>query len=215
MPLPRLRRWRYLVDWTLQGALMTQGVVYGSIALLAVCVGVFGPLLWNFEESSVDGVDAELSLVLLYLHERFWWVVGAAIVLVVIGALRFSHRVAGPMVCFKRNLRMLGRGELPGDLRTRRSAFLRREVDCLNQAVAGIGERVDAIRMAQLAVRRRLSDCIATTFDESPELEHLVSACEQLERAVLAFRHVDTGDEQAERGVQGGCEDRVPGVTGA
>ncbi|MFK7739869.1 MAG: hypothetical protein AB8H80_06055 [Planctomycetota bacterium] len=189
----KLRRRRLVVDWTLQGGLMTQGIVYGLIVLLAMVAGIFAPLLWDVEAGS-DGFGAEQSIVLLYLHERFWWIAGLCLLMVVIGALRFSHRIAGPMVRFKRNLRMVSAGDLPTDLRTRPGDFLKAEVECLNTAVRSVGEKVDAIRLAQVAVRRRLSDCISTTFDESQELEQLVAACEELEHAVLQFRHVDTGD---------------------
>ena len=57
-----------------------------------------------------------------------------SLLVVVIGTVRFSHRVAGPMVRYKRNLALLADGKLPPPLRTRRSDFLKEEVVVLNRA---------------------------------------------------------------------------------
>lgn len=190
-------RWRYVVDWNLQGSLVLYGIAYGTLVLLAISAGVFVPLLRALDPSSEGPIPAELSIVMLYLHEHLWWLLGACMVLVVLGAVLFSHRIAGPMVRFKRNLRLLGDGKLPAELRTRRNDFLKEEVVCLNEAVAGIAERVDAIRHAQLLVRRRVTNCVSTTLEQSEELEGLVAACEELEQAVRQFQYVDPGDDLA------------------
>lgn len=191
----RITRWHYIVDWKLQGSLILHGLVYGSLVLLAVCVGIFSPLLWDLGIVNMDGGYEEQAIVMLYLHDRLWLLVAFCLILVVLGAVRFSHRVAGPLVRYKRNLRLLAQGKMPPPLRTRRADFLKEEVECLNLAVAGVGERVGAVRRAQVELRRKLTDCISK-FDDCPdELQVVVSACAELERAVRTFQHVENHDE--------------------
>lgn len=192
---PRLRRRRYIVDRKLQGSLVAHGVIYGVAVLAAVGLGIFAPLLWGLGDPRADQGFEEQSLVMIYLHERFWLIAGGSLLVVVLGAVRFSHRVAGPMVRFKRNLRLIAAGELPPPLRTRRDDFLKDEVEALNRAVAGVDERVTAIRRAQLEVRRRLRAFEEAQGEPSPQLRRAVEACEELDRAVRTFAHVDTPED--------------------
>ena len=193
--LPRLRRRRYLVDWKLQGSLVAHGLVYGVAVLAAIGFGIFAPLLWGLGDASAEAGFEEQSIVMIYLHERFWVIAGCSLAVVVIGAVRYSHRVAGPMVRYKRNLRLLADGRMPPPLRTRTADFLKEEVVALNRAVAGVGERVEAIRRAQLDVRRRVGAFEDAVDEATPELRQLVEACERLDAAVRTFRHVDTPED--------------------
>jgi len=192
---PRLRRRRYIVDRKLQGSLVTHGVLYGAAVLAAVGLGIFAPLLWGLGSPGGEQGFEEQSLVMIYLHERFWLIAGGSLLVVVLGAVRFSHRVAGPMVRFKRNLRLLAAGELPPPLRTRRDDFLNEEVEALNRAVGGVEERVASIRRAQLEVRRRLQAFEEAQAAPSPELRRAVEACEELDGAVRTFAHVATPED--------------------
>jgi len=189
----RFQRWRYVVDWKLQGSLIIHGLTYGGMVLLAVSLGIFSPLLWDLGTVDMDGGYEEQAIVMLYLHERFWFLAAMCLVIVVFGAIRYSHRVAGPMVRYKRNLRLLADGKFPPPLRTRRADFMKEEVGCLNKAIVGVGERVDAIRRAQVDLRRKLTDYMATTGEMPEELTAVVAACDDLDTAVRTFQHVDEG----------------------
>lgn len=191
----RFLRWRYVVDWKLQGSLILHGITYGGLVLLAVSVGMFSPLLWDLGAVDTAGGYEEQAIVMLYLHERFWLLAAMCLVIVVLGAVRFSHRVAGPMVRYKRNLKLLAEGQLPPPLRTRRADFLKEEVGCLNQAVAGVAERVDAIRRAQIGLRRKLAGCTEVMHGQPDEFQAVLAACEELDRAVRLFQHVDLSSD--------------------
>jgi hypothetical protein len=184
-----IMRRRFIVDWKLQGSLILHGITYGGLVLLAVSVGVFSPLLWDLGVVDMDRSDEEQAIVMLYLHKRFWLLALMCLVIVVLGAVRFSHRIAGPMVRFKRNLKMLSGGKFPPPLRTRRGDFMKEEVGCLNKAVVGVGERLDAIRRVQVDLRRKLTDCAATPHDSCDEFAAVVTACDELERTLRMFDH--------------------------
>ena len=144
----RLLRRRFIVDWKLQGSLCAHGVLNGVLVLVTVSCGIFAPLLWNLRDGSELHRFEEQAIVMLYMHERFWLLAALCLCIVVLGAIRFSHRIAGPLVRYKRNLRLVAAGKLPPPLRTRRGDYLQEEVACLNDAVAGVASRLPALHEA-------------------------------------------------------------------
>jgi len=192
----RFLRRRFIVDWKLQGSLCAHGVLNGLLLLVTVSCGIFAPLLWNLGDSSELHRYEEQAIVMLYLHERFWLLAALCLGIVVLGAIRFSHRIAGPLVRYKRNLRLVAAGKLPPPLRTRRGDYLQEEVACLNGAVVGIATRVEAIRRAQSAVRREVHAVIERLpRQQTQQLEAMTVALQQLEQAVSEFKVHDPGDE--------------------
>lgn len=189
----RIKRWRYVVDWKLQGSLIIHGLTYGGMVLLAVSLGIFSPLLWDLGAIETGGRYEEQAIVMLYLHERFWPLAALCLFLVVLGAIRYSHRVAGPMVRYKRHLRLLADGKFPPPLRTRRNDFMKEEVSCLNKAMLGVSERVEAIQRAQAELQRKLAAHVAVSGDTPDELVAVVAACEDLERSIDTFQQVSDG----------------------
>jgi methyl-accepting chemotaxis protein len=158
-------------------------------------VGIFLPLLRGLDGAPrAPGLD-DRAVVMVYMHERFWGIALLCFVLVGLGALKLSHRIAGPLVRAKRNLRLLAEGKLTPPLRTRRSDYLKEEVDCLNKAVAGVAQRVDAIRSAQIAVSRELAAALAALpRHAAADLEPLVVASRELQRSIDAFSTLDPCD---------------------
>lgn len=195
MPRPFVRR-RYIVDWKLQGSLCLHGLLYGMLVLVAISGGIFLPLLWNLGESSNAVGIEEQAIVMIYLHERFWVLAAACAAIVVLGAIKFSHRIAGPLVRYKRNLRWLADGKVPPPLRTRDGDYLKEEVACLNAAVAGVAARVEAIRKAHRELRRQLLAMAGGGVGPAAApYAALLAADEELVRKLEGFREVDPGDE--------------------
>lgn len=196
----RVLRWRYIVDWRLQGSLVAHGLLYGALVLVTVIVGIFAPLLWNLSDGAPGAGIEDQAIVMLYMHDRFWFLAALCLLIVVLGAVKFSHRIAGPLVRYKRNLRLLAQGRMPTPLRTRSNDYLKEEVACLNAAVAGMKARIDAIREAQVAVAREIQALsMRTPRQAASQLEPLVAAGGELERRVAAFVDHDTGDERIGR----------------
>jgi hypothetical protein len=192
---PFLRR-RYLVDWKLQGSLIAHSLLYGGLVLSAVFGGIFMPLVWDLGGAAKPTHFEEQAIVMLWLHERVWALVLLCAVIVVISAIKLSHRIAGPMVRYKRNLRWIADGRLPPPLRTRDGDYLKEEVDCLNRAVAGVTARVDAIRRAQIAVASEVATLTARAGSPGlPDVAALAAATAALETSLAAFTSIDPRDE--------------------
>ena len=191
----RLRR-RLLVDRPFQGSLMVHAMGLGLTTLLVVALGIFVPLLWELRSGSGPSPDVDVAVVMVYMHERFWGVAALCVLLAVYGALRLSHRIAGPLVRYKRNLRMIANGQLPPPLRTRRRDYLKDEVACLNDAVSGVRERVAALRTAHNLLQRELHGARAAGQIDASAWSQLQDAERQLAAGLAAFR--DTGELDAE-----------------
>lgn len=161
MPRPPFRRRRVVVDRSFQHSLCLHGIALVSFVLLVVTLGIFVPLVWQLG-SARQGPDvhADSAIVMLYMHERFWGIALVCFVFVVARILQVSHRIAGPLVRYKRNLRLLAAGRLPPPLRTRRRDYLKEEVVCLNEAVDGVRARVAAIAVAQRKLQRELATLV-------------------------------------------------------
>ncbi|MBM4060508.1 MAG: hypothetical protein FJ265_05350 [Planctomycetes bacterium] len=162
------RRRRFVVDRQLQWSLCAHALALGVFVLAATSLGIFLPLLWDLGSAGAARASAEPAIVMLYMHERFWIVAAVSLALFALGVLRLSHRIAGPLVRFKRDLRLLAAGRLPPPLRTRRRDYLKQEVECLNAAVAGVRERVAAIAAANAEVQRALLGAV----DRLPPAAH-------------------------------------------
>lgn len=189
------RRHRIVVDRKLQWSLCAQGVLHGVMLLTLVAAGLFAPLLLDLgNQAPNDPLQADLAAVMLYMHHRFWWIAAAGFVLIAVGAMRFSHRIAGPMVRVKRNLRLMAEGKLPPELRTRDGDFLKEEVACLNAAARGIEARVAAMRAAHAELRRELRQAADAVRYEGvvPDLSAALAAESRLGEALAAVS--STGD---------------------
>lgn len=192
---PPFSRRRYVVDWKLQGSLCLHGLLYGALVMVAMVGGIFVPLIWNLGDAQ-SPYYGEQAIVMLYLHERMWFLVLLCALIVAVSALKMSHRIAGPLVRYKRNLRLIADGKLPPALRTRPGDYLQEEVACLNHAVRGVRQRVDAIRAAERRVREQTA-ALATLLGAPGESAALQSAVLDLEAAVGAFVDHDPGDGRA------------------
>jgi hypothetical protein len=193
----RFLRRRFLVDRKLQGSICAHGLLYGGLVLVAVSCGIFAPLLWDLSGGGPFVGYEDQAIVMIYMHERFWSLAALCFLVIGLGSLKFSHRIAGPLVRYKRNLRLIAQGKLPPPLRTRPDDYLKEEVVCLNEAVAGVRQRIDAIREAQVAVAREIQAVVARSPRQaSALLEPLVVAGQQLERTIGAFEHHDTRDDR-------------------
>lgn len=191
----RIVRWRLIVDWKLQGSLCAHSVLNGILVITSVSVGIFMPLLWSLGDAEQARGMEEQSVVMLYMHERFWWLALLCLAIVVGGAVKFSHRIAGPLVRFKRNLRLMADGKLPTPLRTRAGDFLQEEVACLNQAVAGLTARVETMQKAAAALQRELETVAPPGSRQHLELAPVLAAHRELAHCLGSIQRYDPRDD--------------------
>lgn len=182
-----LRRRRFIVDRRFQFSLMWRSTLFSLFTLAVLGVAWFGPLIQELQTerpATLDSVDG--ALVLLYVHDRLWWVVGAYLAVALLHSVHLSHRIAGPLVRFKRHLRLIGEGRLPEPLHTRAKDYLKHEVELLNQTVSRLGNHASVLRDANASQRTWLKEaeaCLATADMEA--------ACGLLAKALAANEAID------------------------
>lgn len=197
------RRRRMVVDPRFQLSLCAHAIAYGVLVMTAVTAGLFAPLVWHLGDNAPNqAVDNDSAVVMLYMHERFWALAGVCVTLVALGSLRLSHRIAGPLVRVKRNLRLIAEGKLPPPLRTRSHDYLKVEVQCLNDAVNGISQRVAAVRQASDELRRELAAAMAILPDaDAARFAGALLAQRALGERLAGFCELDDLDAASETNV--------------
>jgi methyl-accepting chemotaxis protein len=156
---PPFWRRRVIVDPAFQYSLIARTVVHTLVVLALVSAGLFGPILLDSLGEGQGADFADHAIAMVYMHVRFWWIALLSIVLVALDAVRVSHRIAGPLVPLKRNLRALGEGRLPETLYTRPNDYLKQEVEIVNEAVDRLAQRIEAIRSRHAGVVAGLRRC--------------------------------------------------------
>jgi hypothetical protein len=149
------KRRRFLVDPKLQLGLVWHSLGLVLLTQAVVLLGILVPLVQELQHDANNpmlGVDE--AVVLLHVHDSIWWIVLLSIVLPVISALHVSHRIAGPMVRFRRDLRQLAAGSLPAPLHPRARDQLQTEIALWNEVLATLSARHQRLTdIAQVAAR--------------------------------------------------------------
>jgi len=136
MQVPAERRRKYFVDRQVQGAVLRQAVCYWLFGSVTFTLVVF---VYRIVPHCLSGEGLDLA--------RIWYHMGpmaisSAVLLPVVmfSAIRFSSRLAGQMVRFRRALRQLARGETAPLLKIRRDDFWSNMAIEINQVSAKLCE---------------------------------------------------------------------------
>lgn len=126
---------------------------------------------------------------LLYLHNRLWPAMVAILVLFLVHAVLFSHRVAGPLVRLRRIFREIGHGDLSQTIRIRKRDHLHLEVEAINGMVGDLRTLVGEVRAAEGDARAAAARLESVTGSgRSDDLAELVFALDRVDRALEEFR---------------------------
>lgn len=127
--MPNRNRKRLVIDATLQQRMVIEQAWPAALAVL-VGVSVLGVLASNLgQEAALAGV--ELPSLSVVMTAAFAFVILTAVFIVVV-AVRFSHRVAGPIFAIRKTLRASLDGDRDARVRLRSNDFLVDLVDDLN-----------------------------------------------------------------------------------
>lgn len=182
-------RRHFLVDRPFQLGLVGHVLLVQLLFLLVVTAGLFAPLLEQIVGQQSDQLS-EASIALMFLHERFWLVITGGFGLTVLLVVRLSHKIAGPLVRFKRNLVELGTGAAPAPLQLRRGDYLRAEASLLNQTVSQLraqglqAQRSHARLLHNLAQLATAGSDLGITAQQ--RLQEAIAAAQEL-RQLLPF----------------------------
>jgi len=142
-----------------QYRLIAGNFLYLISVVIAFFVVLFGPLVAVLADASTTTSQREVaSYQMLILEERVWFVVPVLIALCIFHSALVSHRIAGPLVRFKRIFADLAQGDLSMDVRVRQHDYLQEEAELMAEMVNRLGSRIQSIhddyRQASLTLPR-------------------------------------------------------------
>ena len=136
------RRRRLLVD-DLQYRLLAVNLLYVVTVLLIFAAALFLPLMLELGSDATSLAEKqEAASQFLSLHTRVWPALLAVFLLLAIHSLVVSHRVAGPLVGFRRVLRAVAEGKLTVRASIRKNDYLAKEADSINVMIAALQEKI-------------------------------------------------------------------------
>lgn len=174
---PSLLRRQFIVDRRFQVDMLLRAGLFCALLLIVLGVGVFYPLIQAIE-SGRDADDAVATM--LYMHQHFWPVALLCVFLAMVVSVQITHRIAGPLFRLKDRLTILGRGEFPRVVMTRKNDYLKSEILILNDAIEAIAVATDEIKAAESEVVRELEVCFAGLSDlERDRMSDAIARVEQ------------------------------------
>lgn len=183
----RTRRQQYsIVDRSLQYRVLAIIVAYSLVIVLFLAVCLFVPdiLAMTNENLSLE-LRAAAADKLLTLHSRVWPAIIAMVCVLGIHSVRIFHRLIGPLYRFRWAFAKISKGELDFRVQIRKSDYLHREKESLNQMLDALASKCENIQQAGLRALDSFKDVEQTantvSGGHSPDQELLLTHRQHLE----------------------------------
>ena len=186
------KRRQFVVD-KFQVRLLAFSLGHIVIFALLIAASLFLPAILKLQDATLSVAEkGRAAEEFLSLDERFW--PSALVVLVLIGAhsVLVSHRIAGPLVGFRRVLKAVEEGNLSIRAKIRRADYLGRDAESINAMISGLSDRLREVQgefgktyTTWTEVRRKLSE--AAAVEAAGSLENLGAQMETLKARIGQF----------------------------
>ncbi len=143
----------------LQYRLVGGNLLYLFFVVFAFSAALFGPLVVTLGDRSATVAQRDVAAhQMLALHERVWFALPVIVALCLLHSVVVSHRIAGPLVRFRRIFQDLARGDLSQNVAVRRHDYLRAEAAMIADMVRSMAAKMRAIEDAHAAANATLSE---------------------------------------------------------
>ena len=200
------RRRQYpIVDRSLQYRVLAIILTYCMIIVLFLAVCLFVPdiLAMSNENLSLQ-MRAAAADKLITLHSRVWPAIIAMVCVLGIHSVRIFHRLIGPLYRFRWAFAKIGQGDLNFRVKIRKSDYLQREEEALNEMIDGLAGRHENIQTASSRALESLGaleqEAEAASGEQNPDKELLREHRQHLEYLVDQLKTFRlSGEAQEER----------------
>lgn len=156
---PRIWRRRILVD-RFQWRLLLVMLTHAALIILTLAAAIFLPLYLRLESDHLSQAEQyRAASQFLVLDAWLWPPLLLVFGMMCFHALLVTHRVAGPLVRFRRVLAAVGAGDLTVDAGVRRNDYLQAEARMLAGMIEGLRGRVADVRRQQAACEAAWREC--------------------------------------------------------
>ena len=190
-----VRAWkRRVLVGGLQYRLVGGNFLYLCFVVFAFAVTLFGPLVVLLGDRSATVAEREAAArQMLALHERVWFAIPVIIALCLLHSVVVSHRIAGPLLRFRRIFQGLAQGDLSQNVTVRRHDYLHAEAAMIEDMVRSMAARMRAIENGHAAACAMLSDlkqdlARSSQREAAAKGEKLAAQMEILGRRISQFR---------------------------
>jgi methyl-accepting chemotaxis protein len=165
------KRRKQVVDRRLQFRFAAVCIVYALVFASIMALVLFLPPIVQLQMGYPDAPETlQAADRLLFMHRTFWPVALVSLIAIGLHAVRFSHKVAGPLYRHKRVFRSIKDGRIPEAIRLRKGDHLTGETDVLNQMLDGLRARLSEFREDQAQINESLRE-IAALGEEGRDKE--------------------------------------------
>jgi nitrate/nitrite-specific signal transduction histidine kinase len=146
----KTRRQQYsIVDRSLQYRVLAIVLTYSIVIVLFLAVSLFVPdILVMLNKDMSLSMHAAAAERILTLHSRVWPAIIAMVCVLGIHSVRIFHRLIGPLYRFRWTFRQLSKGDFNFRLELRKSDYLHREKEALNQMITVLAEKYQSMQQA-------------------------------------------------------------------
>jgi methyl-accepting chemotaxis protein len=190
--MKRFRRTRFLID-RFQTRILLLHLTYFLALILIFLSSVFLPLIFRLRSSSLPFDERQaVAEQFLSLHAHLWPAVLILFLLLSIHSVFISHRIAGPLVRFRKVLAAVTGGDLSVRLTLRRKDYLVKEAAQIEEMITALRERIGEVKERSLDLRVLVDEIHAQAESASadnirPKLERLHRATERLQASLDQF----------------------------
>ena len=147
------KRRRILLE-SLQYRLLVIHLIYFVTILLIFAGALFLPLILQLQSGSLSVLEqGEVAGQFLALHARVWPAMLVVLVLLALHSVLVSHRIAGPLYRFRSIFKAITEGDLSIRANLRKTDYLGKESDSLNEMIAGLRAKLAGIQKHSEEVR--------------------------------------------------------------
>jgi methyl-accepting chemotaxis protein len=146
MAIRPYKRRRILIE-SFQYRLLLINLIYFVTILLIFAAALFLPLILQLRSNTLSVVEqGEVAGLFLSLHARVWPAMLVVFILLALHSVFVSHRVAGPLYRFRTIFKAITEGDLTVRAQLRKSDYLGRESDALNEMIASLRTKITDIQ---------------------------------------------------------------------
>ncbi|MGH9461676.1 MAG: hypothetical protein ACRD1X_10700 [Vicinamibacteria bacterium] len=188
--MKRFRRTRFLID-RFQTRILLLHLTYFLALILIFLSSVFLPLIFRLASNLPFDERHAVAEQFLSLHAHLWPAVLILFLLLSAHSVFISHRIAGPLVRFRKVLAAVTAGDLSVRLTLRRKDYLAKEAVQVEEMITSLRERIEEAkeRCSDLGalVDEIQAEAGASSDTIRPKLQRLRSAAARLEASLDQF----------------------------
>lgn len=184
------RRTRFLID-RFQTRILFLHLIYFVALLLIFLSSVFLPLIFRLNSSSLPFTERHaVADQFLSLHAHLWPAVLILFLLLSVHSVFVSHRIAGPLLRFRKVLSAVASGDLSVGFKLRRKDYLAKEAALIEEMITALREK-----MSRVKERSSDLDALVEEIQSDPEnranLGRLRTAIARLTASLDEFHTAD------------------------